>query len=283
MAKKQNLTPIKIKQADADGLIKDVVVMVAPTYADVLPTLVFGKEKKRRRALVEQAETLVTAAFALRKERLNDSSITAGEAALVGDDIDGDQRDAVRRIRRKSINTLTALVQNFDGEPSSLQRLDKMLDDTKFIIEDRLFREAIVFNKSMPGEHFSLIMPQIDNLRACHPSLARADLSELDGDLLEAAHKLLQFSIRFENEEQGKRRANPTRGEFSSQLDSARAKIIRHTPHITPAFASVVIDHPEKLDQVLKALEDRNVMASRSDSLIQEILNASTPLSSGAL
>lgn len=282
MAKKTPLKSVKFEQAGDDGRITEVTVMVTPTSGDFL-TFPFTKERKEKRQYLAQAESLVNAAFTERRNRLEASTATAGEIDIVSKKIDADRKKTLSFIRGKNYTTLKVLVQTFNEDRDSLQRLEKVLDDVHLIYEGHRIREAIVFNAEIEGKYFSLMKPLIDNLRSCHPALAREDLSELDSDLLESVRKLLRMSIESEERAQHKHWGNSTKGEFSKEINNARSEIIRVTRHMTPSLASVVIDHPEKLELVLKTLDDRGVPVHQADDLIQEIVDASTPLSAGAL
>jgi hypothetical protein len=282
MAKTQPLKEIKVKQADTDGIIKENPLWVIPTSGDRL-RLPFTKESKARSQLQEKVSVLVNGAFDEQRKRLSDTSVSPGEAILVGAKIDASCKRSLSWMRHKSNATLRALLQNFSEESSSLERLDKMIGDISLLDSGSAIREAIVFNAETHGSYLSLVKPQIDNLRTCYPAFAREDLSELDTDLLASAKLLLRMSMQNESRAQSKHWGNPAKGEFSDDINGARADIIRHTRHMTPALASVVIDHPEKLEFVLETLKARGVPVHQSDTLIQEIMATSAPLSSGAL
>lgn len=282
MAKTPDLKEIKIKQANSDGIIEESSLMVIPTSGDRL-RLPFTKESKARPQLQEKASALVNAAFDERRKRLDEAAVSPGEALIVGDKIDASRKRALSWMRGRSNATLRILLQNFNDEKFSLERLDKMMDGVSLLDSGSLVREAIVFNSELDDSYLSLVKPQIDNLRTCYPAFAREDLSELDADLLASAKLLLRMSIKNESDAQSKHWRNAAKGEFADDINSARSEINRYKRHMTPALASVVIDHPEKLEFVLDTLKDRGVPVAQSDTLIQEIMATSTPLTSGAL
>jgi hypothetical protein len=282
MAKTQPLKEIKVQQANSDGIIEENPLLVIPTSGDRM-RLPFTTESKARPQLQEKVSELVNAAFDERVKRLDGASVSPGEARMVGDKIDSSRKRALSLMRNKSNATLRVLLQNFNVEVSSLERLNEMIDDISLLDSGGLIREAIVFNSETHGSYFSLVKPQIDNLRTCYPAFAREDFSELDADLLSSAKLLLRMSMKNESDARSKHWRNPAKGEFADDINKARAEIIRYSRHMTPALASVVIDHPEKLELVLETLKDRGVPVAQADTLIQEIVDSSVPLSSGAL
>jgi len=281
MTKQPELKPLTIKQADAEGRIRETTVMVTPAIRERLP-LPFSKKMKERQRLQTQVGVLINAAFTHRIERLKATQVSAGEAEIVAKGIDSDRANYVESMRHKSLRTLQVLLATFNESEESLLILEKVLEDTNF--RDECFiREAMVFSDDTQGSYFTYVRPLIDNLKTCHPFLAMEDLSELDGTVFNFARKLLRISISLQDEERNKRQKNSPSGEFSVALGQARAEIIRHTPYMTPALATVVMECPEKLPLVLEALKSRGIAVAQADTLIEEIVSTSTPLSTGAL
>lgn len=282
MAKKPALTKLKIKQADSNGIITEVPLMVAPVHVDevILP---FGKSRREYKALQAQVSELITAVFAHSEEEFAQTTPTPGESVIVVQKIRQKRADAIRKVTKNSPRTLELIVRNFRNTPSSISMLEKLLDDTRYTMSSASLREAIVFFKAFDGESLYSVTPIIDNLRTCHPMLAREDLSELDDEYIELVKVLIRIAIKDREKANDKRLSKMAQGAFASDIEDARREILRCTPNMTPALTRVVFEHPEKLDQVLKALEERKVLIANSDSLVSGIMNASAPLSSGVL
>lgn len=283
MAKKKALKEITFKQTNSEGKIAFVKVAVVPTSSDWKP-FPFTRAAQERFRLIESVKALVTEGTELRKKYLNDSpSITDGEMELVSDKLAASLRDRLKWVRRQSDTTLRLIESTYTSAPDSLLLLNKMLEDMRASSNGSDVREAIIFGDVLVDTYFTLAKPFIDNLRTCHPSLAREDLSELDGELIQAAKTMLRLSLSGEEDAKRLHWRNPYKGDFSSEINGARSDIISHRRYITPAFASVVIDHPESLELVMDTLNERGIPLSKADTLIEEIMTGSKPLSSGAL
>lgn len=276
---------LKVEQADSDGLIREVEVMVIPKREDVPLTLPFSNDRKERDDLLEKVNSLVSDIYNAKKDRFRETNPTPGEREIVEKSIDKEMEESLKRVKSFGNFTLNTILSNLEDTSDPSAYLYDLLEDTKYA-NDVDVREASAFKKVSYDLNSYKLRPLLDNLRTCHPVLAREDLSTLEGDDLEFARKLLSLSLHYatiaENRA-GSRESYRKRTEFSSDLSDARRKIRRHTPYMTPAMADVVLNHPDKLEQVQEKLEERSLPIHEADGLISEIVNASTPLSDGAL
>lgn len=278
--------PLTFELADNEGRIRNTEVMVVPKQPDNTATIPFGKDHEEREVLLTEFNRLVTKIYESKKERFKATKHTAGEAELIEKKIDSEQNATLKRAKKLSNSTLRTITENFTDEADSLANLFILLNTTQYATDENVsLREASVFTSVSSGARYHALKPHLDNLRRCHPILAREDLSDLKGENLSFAKKLLALSLHYYEAEEPKKQRDWTRSpdEFQRERDSARATIRNHTPYMTPALADAVLFHPDKLELVQKTLTERSIPVHQADTLINEIVSASVPLTDGAL
>lgn len=289
--------PIKIKQTDHDGHIREVEVMVSPhkTSSAPFPFLPFGKKHKawveaqsKKGAVKERALELVAAAYSWKKKSAIAAlpGATPGEIALILKGIDQDHDMDRTRVADRKNRTNEVMLENFNADDdASLERVQSILDAIKYEYNEIIVRERMVFFDITKNSYGTIIRPCIDNLRVCHPSLALEDLSDLEGEDLEFARKLLNMSlIRYESEsDKISGRRSYSKSAWEQELDSVRTEILRYSPHMTAPLVEVILNHPDRLEQVLSEIKNRGLPLHQADDLINDIIKSTSVLSEGAL
>lgn len=289
--------PIKIKQTDHDGHIREVEVMVSPHRNSNVPFpfLPFGKKHKawgeaqsQKGAVKERALELVAAAYSWKKKSAVAAlpRATPGEIKLILEGIDQDHDLDRSRVAERKHRTNEVMLENFNADDdASLERVQSVLDAIKYEYNEIIVRERMVFFDITKNSYGTIIRPCIDNLRVCHPSLALEDLSDLEGEDLEFARKLLNMSlIRYESEsDKISGRRSYSKSAWEQELDSVRTEILRYSPHMTAPLVEVILNHPDRLEQVLSEIKNRGLPLHQADDLINDIIKSTSVLSEGAL
>lgn len=281
-----HMTEVSISKINADDFITEhkVPVIAGGRNYGSLP---FGWKKRRRDALRASATELLQPILPHKLETEVTDNLSKGEAHIVSAAITSNFEKVCRALT-KDVHTCYLLLNTFDGSPESNESMFGMyeeLNDVLIMWKPNRTHELIVFNDARDGLPQYRLANLLDDIRMSHPMFAYEDLSDLKPEELELAKKLL--SVANENYKAADNRLdkkNDREGiRYSAPLADARRKIFQHTPQMTPALAKVFIDHPERVDDVLRMLSDRNVPVHLADGMIEEAVAAPMPLSDGAL
>lgn len=291
-----------IKQADAEGRIRDKVITVAVHQKPVSGRPSWFEFAKKREwkeseqahltskaSIREQAAALIDAAFAREKEaaeRELGSTATPGEIELVLESLESDRERRQKESSSRSHRTNELIIKHTkdkNGEPS-MDRVMEMITSTRYTINDKVTRETIVFHDTFGDEYSHVTDVVLDNLRDCHPLFAYDDLSDLDDTTLALANTLVGMSIAEINARNSDGIANRASGKWQDKLLSASRDISRHTPHITHAMVELHLNHPERVHEVLNVIAEREMPLSHADEdFIQGVLTVTHVLAEGAL
>lgn len=151
---------------------------------------------------------------------------------------------ALRTIRKYDTRTLQMLAEKFSAEPGILTFLQKH----GYSRNEVLIREQTVYGDKA----------QVQSCRDTRLALGMDDLSSASAYQRTAVRAVLKVADHFAD--------------------------IAFQPSMTPELAALIMQHPDRTDTILDAMERTGTTASTvSTEYLRECLNAAQPLSGGAL
>jgi hypothetical protein len=291
-----------IKQADAEGRIRDKTITVAahqikhkdkPRWFQFAARREWEEYEQSDRMSKEDAHkevaALITAGYEREKElALAEIAATAtpGQSEIVIASIDAEMKQNQKSASSRSRRTNELLIKHSkDHEGAiSLPRAMEILEATRLSYDEKDARQSIVFHDLFKDEYNHTYTPILDNLRDCHPLFAYDDLSDLDDEALLLARTLSGLALAEVQRINSTSYAVTTTGKWSEKMQSATRDIGRHTPHITHGMVELHLNHPDRVKEVLTVVAEREMPLSHADEeFIQGILTVTPVLTEGSL
>jgi hypothetical protein len=171
-------------------------------------------------------------------------------------------KSTVEMIKGYSLTTYQVLLTEFTGPDAPKEIIQFISQNFGNVTygwgqtppSDVFFRESVVFGRQFPHVRAQMLRLLLDDLRTSYPAFAYEDLTELRREDAEAFMSALSFTVAVFSA-QSKLHPDWKQLEDKNWRDYSNFKEAQlYSPRFTPDFIALLIERPERHDEIFKYL-----------------------------